>query len=486
MEFSYPDINIIAPEIIIACTAMFVLILEVIKSEKIFSAFASLLGVAAAFYLSVSYQGTVPATSFSGMFIIDGYSNFFKYIFYLNLVLTIFISIHYKGLDRVPHGEYYSLLLFSTCGMMLMASSLDLILLFVGLELVAIPVYVLVGIKRSDPRSNESALKYILLGTFVSAILLFGITLIYGITATTNINEIAQFITKTQLQNNSIIIMGLIFFIVAFSFKLAFVPFHMWAPDVYEGAPTTVTAFLTSGPKAAGFVIMGRVLVETLSKDSLGSGEFQTHWFSILWVLSVMTIIVGNLMALTQVKIKRLFAYSSIAHAGYLLTGIITATPEGLRAVMNYLMIYTIMNTGAFSVVIMLNKEGAVGEHIDDYKGLAKKHPVSAFVMLLFMFSLTGIPPTAGFIAKFYLFMEVIKSGYFFLVIISVLMSVVSAYYYLRIVMYMYMKEPEKEIIPAFSFFLTLVLLFTSFGVIFIGIFPSGLLELVKASVHFP
>ncbi len=430
MNIPLPDLTPLIPEIIMSLVACVLLSIELFAKEKTKDWLGYLcIGAAlAVFYVIPSSQGI----TFGGMFISDGYSSYFKFIFLISLVLTVLISFKYLQREDAEYGEYYSLLLFATAGMMLMASSADLILLYLGLELMALSTYILAGIKRHDTKSNEAAMKYFLLGAFSSAILLFGISLLYGLTTSTNIYQIAQYLK--QGETSITLLIAMIMIICAFAFKIAAAPFHMWAPDVYQGAPTSVTAFFSVGPKAAGFAVIGRVFFiafETLQPD----------WAAILIGLAILTMAVGNILAVVQTNIKRMLAYSSIAHAGYALLGIVAGTTEGLNAVMTYLLIYAFMNMGAFAIVILLEK----GESIKDYNGLSKSHPVVAFMMLVFMFSLTGIPPTAGFIGKFNIFMAAINSGYTWVVVVAVFFSSISAYYYMRIVMNMYMKPMEEE-----------------------------------------
>jgi len=379
-------------------------------------------------------------------------------------------------IEKASFGEYYTLLMFATAGMMIMASAADLIVLYLGLELMALSTYILAGLMRKQRRSNEAALKYFFLGAFSSAFLLYGISLAFGMTGTTNINEIAGMVNSLSLADNSVMYLAVVFLIVAFGFKVALVPFHMWAPDVYEGAPTSITAFMSVGPKAAGFAVLGRVLFSAF-------GEMHIMWSSILIPLSILTMAVGSIIALAQTNIKRMLAYSSVAHAGYILLGIISGTIDGLTSSINYLMIYMFMNMGAFAIVIMLRSKGFKGEDLEDYKGLAKNNPAAAALMLVFMFSLTGIPPTAGFIGKFYVIMEVINAGHTYLAITAVMFSVISAFFYLRVVMYMYMNDPKEVVILTKSPSMTFALALTSVMVIILGVFPSVLLNLVRFSI---
>lgn len=434
-SFTMPDLGPMIPEITMLCLALFALIIDLIIKRKEVVALIGLLSAGVVGYLLTGSSGEV----FSGMFISDGYSLFFKLIFLLSLILSILLSMRYVRIVGVNYGEYYSLMLFSTLGMMIMASAGDLIVLYLGLELMALSTYILAGFIRHERRSNEAALKYFLLGAFASAFLLYGISMTYGLTGTTNLKAIAGYLINNKIEANPSLILSMLLLIVAMSFKIAAVPFHMWAPDVYEGAPTPVTAFMSVGPKAAGFAILGRVLTTAF-------GSLSVEWTNVVIPIAILTMAVGNILAIAQSNIKRMLAYSSIAHAGYALIGIIAGNAEGLSSMMNYLFIYAFMNIGAFAIVTVLKSEGFGGEELSDYEGLSKTHPFAAALMLLFMFSLTGIPPTAGFIGKFYLFMSAVKAGYTWLAIVAVIFSVISAYFYLRVVMYMYMKEPKADI----------------------------------------
>jgi NADH-quinone oxidoreductase subunit N len=457
MNIPFPDLAPLMPEIIVSSAAILLLVLDLVFKNKSVLALVGLIAAAGTLYLLPASYGE----TFGGMFISDNYSMYFKLIFLINFVLTVLISLKYIQRQKAEYGEYYSLLLFATTGMMIMASARDFIVLYLGLELMALSTYILAGIKRHDIKSNEAALKYFLLGAFSSALLLYGISLIYGLTATTDLYKIAAQLKQTEISTTLLLSMLLI--AVAFCFKIAAVPFHMWAPDVYEGAPTSITAFMSIGPKAAGFAVIGRVFYVAFQ-------NVQPDWTAVLIGISILTMAAGNILALVQTNIKRMLAYSSIAHAGYMLLGIITGTLEGRQAMMTYMLIYAFMNMGAFAVVIMLEK----GEEIKDYDGLAKSHPLVAALMLVFMFSLTGIPPTAGFIGKFNIFMAAIKAGYAWLVVIAVIFSAISAFYYLRVVMNMYMKEATGgEPVIHTSTSLGLALVISVVMVFAIGIIPS-------------
>ncbi|KAF0145153.1 MAG: NADH-quinone oxidoreductase subunit N [Nitrospirae bacterium] len=472
MPFVMPDLRPVLPEIVMTVLALAILLADLVIKRKETIAFLSIVGVALVTYVLPGSMGT----TFNGMFLSDGYSMFFKLIFMLNVILTVLISVKYIVIEKVNFGEYYALILFSTLGMMLMASAGDLIVLYLGLELMALSTYILAGFIRYDIKSNEAAMKYFLLGAFASAFLLYGTSMIYGLTGTTDLKAISAYIVANGLSGNPVLMLSMILFAVAFSFKIAAVPFHMWAPDAYEGAPTSITAFMSVGPKAAGFAVLGRVFL-------IAFGSVKLEWSAVLVPIAILTMGVGNIVALSQTNIKRMLAYSSIAHAGYILLGIIAGTSDGMASVLTYMLIYAFMNIGAFAVVIMLRSEGFKGDNITDYEGLSKTHPLAAALMLVFMFSLTGIPPTAGFMGKFYVFMSAINAGYTWVVIIAVMFSAISAYFYLRVVMYMYMKEPKETVQLSTSPAIGLALAITVIAVLFIGISPSTVVNLARAAV---
>ncbi|MGD0884398.1 MAG: NADH-quinone oxidoreductase subunit N [Thermodesulfovibrionales bacterium] len=471
VNIQMPDLNPLMPEILMVCLAMAVLLLDLAIQRKGIVALLSIITAGIGAYAVMGVSGE----TFSGMFIADGYSTFFKLIFLISLVLSILVSVKYIEVEEVNSGEYYVLMLFATIGMMIMASAGDIIVLYLGLELMALSTYVLAGFLRHETKSNEAALKYFLLGAFASAILLYGAALIYGLTGTTSLRGIAQYLATHGIGRNPALMLSMTLFIVAFGFKIAAAPFHMWAPDVYEGAPTSVTAFMSVGPKAAGFAALGRIFF-------IAFASLRLDWTAILIPIAILTMAVGNILALSQTNIKRMLAYSSIAHAGYALIGIIAGGSEGIASMMNYLFIYAFMNIGAFTVVIMLRSRECKGEEIADFQGLAKTHPLASALMLIFMFSLTGIPPTAGFIGKFYLFMAAVNAGYTWLALVAVIFSAISAYFYLRIVMYMYMREPKVEVTLSTSTSAGLTLAVTVLAVLLIGILPSPVIELARTA----
>ncbi|MDA8174741.1 MAG: NADH-quinone oxidoreductase subunit N [Nitrospiraceae bacterium] len=475
------------PEALISALAITVILLDLVIRRKQVLAWITVAGSAGVFYSLFSAKGF----AFNRMFLADGYGIFFKAIFLISLALCSLISVRYLSVEGAQKGEYFGLMLFATVGMMVMASAPDLITVYLGLELMSLSVYALAGFIRNSPRSSEAALKYFMLGAFASAFLLLGIALAYGMTGTTSVAGIAQWIqysSSTGASVSPLLVLSMILLVAAFAFKISAVPFHMWTPDVYEGAPTPVTAFMSVGPKAAGFAVIGRVILVAFS-------SLRADWVSLLIVLSILSMVAGNILAIAQTNIKRMLAYSSIAHAGYALLGIVTFSPDGLASMMNYLLIYAFMNIGAFTVVIMARVEGQGGEEIQDYAGLSRRSPFVAFLMLLFMFSLTGIPPTAGFMGKFYIFSALINAGYTWLAVIAVVMSAVSAYFYLRVVMYMYMKEPLESATPDVAdaaasapglkpYGARFAVLLAGIAVLLIGILPTPIIQMARAALY--
>jgi len=372
--------------------------------------------------------------------------------------------------------------------MMIMVSATDLLTIYLGIELMSLSLYVLAGFKRFEARSLEAAAKYFVLGAFSSGILLYGISLLFGVAGSTRLAAIAAAVASRGLDDPALVV-ALILLVVGFGFKIAVVPFHMWTPDVYEGAPTSVTAFMAVASKAASFGAFLRVFLE-------GLGGLKANWYGLFLVVCVATLVLGNVVAIVQTNIKRMLAYSSIAHAGYALIGVVVAGQTeaegavrtlGVSSVMLYLAVYAFMTLGAFAVVAMLRKGGLEGDEIEDFTGLAKRQPLAAFLMLVFMVSLAGIPPTAGFIGKFYLFMAAVKAGLTWLAVVAVLFAAVSAYYYLRVVMVMYMRDPEPVEGPlprlAMSPAMTIVLASTLAGVILLGLYPNPLVSVTTYAV---
>jgi NADH-quinone oxidoreductase subunit N len=378
-----------------------------------------------------------PMVILGDMLVIDQLAVFFKLLVLAAGIVTIFMAAGFLERFGYGGGEFVSLILFATVGMFVMASGANLASLYVGLELMALSVYVLVGYFKLEIKSNEGAVKYFVLGAASSAILLYGISLIYGALGTLDLQEIRESLVAVPAAN-PMLVLGMVLVSFGMLFKVAAVPFHVWTPDAYEGAPTPVTAFISVAPKAAAFAMFMRLFF-----DAFAPGV--EHWRIVLWVASAATMIYGNVAALTQDNVKRMLAYSSIAHAGYALMGLVAFNQMGAWALLMYMLIYAFMNLGAFGFVILLESKGYAGEMITDYAGLARRHPGAALGMLIFMLALAGIPPTAGFMGKLYLFAAAVEGGYVLLTLIAVIMSAVSLYYYFRIVVQMYLQDGEEE-----------------------------------------
>ena len=496
------DLQLIAPELILTACACVALVMEVIlpyRKSKL-TAYFSLVGVGLAFVsLAVQwwYMGaSLPYDGFYGMVRIDGFALLFKAIFLIAAALAIGISTRFLDIEGEQHGEYYALILFATVGMMFIACGYDLISLYISLELMALTFYVLVAFTKRQKRSNEAAMKYFLLGAFSSGVLLYGMSLIYGIAGSTNIGEIganfSQLVPRVQTAIagggteqiaglRPLMLLGMIALGAGLFFKVAAVPFHMWAPDVYEGAPTSVTAFLSTGSKAASFALFARIFTEAL-------GGMRADWAPLLGLIAAITIMVGNWAAVTQENSKRLLAYSSISNAGYLLLALVANNLYGYIGLIVYLLVYTLMNMGAFGVIISLRRRGIIGDNVDDLTGLGHKAPLMAAMMVVFMLSLGGLPVTGGFIGKYFLFGGLIqrgtadgKSWYYWLAVWAILNTVVSFYFYFRFIAAMYLGDRIADNKPlALSPALQTALVVSVVGIIFIGIYPQPFIWLAQ------
>jgi len=466
------DLITILPELILALSACLILVVEpLLKKDKTASVAIALTALLAAGVVALGLSGET-RSAFNNMVVLNDYARFFTVLFSAAGVLTVLMTPRYlEAYDR-HMGEFYALLLFAVVGMDLMAASRDFIAFYVGLELMAISSYLLAGFLRYQMRSNEAALKYFLTGCFASAITLYGVSLVYGLTGATNYEQVGQSLMASG--NTTAVAFATALVLVGTGFKISVAPFHMWTPDVYEGAPTPVAAFFSVGPKAAGFsaILMIFVTVFAVSADT---------WSTLFIVLSLVTMVVGNLFALVQKNIKRMLAYSSIAHVGYLLAalGALGRGDDFLpgQAILLYLTAYTFMNLGAFGVLAYLKTQSEEFDYsLSDMAGLGRRAPWAAALMSLFLFSLTGIPGTAGFIGKFYLFNSIIRADLTWLAVIAVIFSAVSAYYYLRVVMYMFFREPEVEFATKepINGPLAASLALSALGVLVIGLLPAG------------
>lgn len=463
------DVIAIAPITVVSICALVVLVVESLKKEtESLNCWISIAGLAIAMGAAFNSLGT-SGVAFGGMVTTGGYAGFFALVFCAAGILSIMLSKSYIRKEGIEHGEYYALLLISVVGMMLMASAADLIIFFLGLEVMSVSFYVLAAFARKRQGSNEAGLKYFLLGAFATGFLLYGIALLYGATGTTNIKEII--LHATTLMHTPLFLIGLALLLVGLVFKVAAVPFHMWVPDVYEGSPTTVSGFMSTGGKAAAFSVFLIVFAPPLL-TSIGPLR------EVMAMIAALSMITGNVIALAQTSIKRMLAYSSIAHAGYILVGVVAANPAGSNGILFYLMAYTAMNVGAFGVLSVLESRDGENLTFDDYAGLGSKQPLLAGLMAVFMFSLSGIPPFAGFFGKYYVFAGAVQAGYTWLAIVGVLMSVVSAYYYLRLVVLMYFKDQASLLEGKGTPLSVAALLVCALALLEFGIFPSTLVNL--------
>lgn len=487
LSLSREQLMLLMPYLVMAVGAMLSLLVGVFSHQakrNLAVAGMAVITVVAALFSVTHIWGEPGTTLFNNMLAADYYSSLFNVVLLSATGLVILGSYSYLEKEGIHYNEYYSLALFSCIGMMMLASALDLVVLFVALETMSIGVYVMVGFRRTDVRSNEAALKYFVLGSAASAIMLFGIALLYGATATMNINAMAEFI-KANGTNNSLLLLGAVLVMAGFLFKVATVPFHMWMPDVYEGAPTTVTNFMTTGLKAAAFASFMRVFMSFGYGADL-TGRLNGGFHDVLWIVAVLTMFLGNVIALTQRNIKRMLAYSSIAHSGYILIGFIAGgrSEYGYSSVVVYLVGYVIMNIGAFTIVSLIGERGDRNTDIQDYSGLGFKHPALGFAMAVFMFSMAGIPPTVGFAAKYVVFSSAVQAGEVSLAVLAVLCSAIGAYYYLRVIVYMYMKEPVRAERVGFALPTTLVILAATLATLQFGLFPSMLIQAARKAAN--
>ncbi len=476
LGYSSLDFYYILPELVLTGGAMLVLLLAVLTPRSDRLLLWTALATVAATLVVLGPLAGLDETAARGLLAIDGFAVFFKVVVLLSAGLTLLMSAPYLRVERISVGEYYFLILCAALGMMFMASGVDLITLFIGLETMAVSFYVLVGFLKPNPRSNEAAVKYFLLGGFSLGILLYGMSLLYGVTGTTSLEGIAAALGGQD--TSMVLVLAVILVGAGMGFKIAAVPFHMWAPDVYEGAPTPVTAFLSVGSKAASFAMLLRIFV-------VGLPVLKAEWTPMFYVLAVVSMTVGNIAALTQSNLKRMLAYSSIAHVGYLLIGVVVGTERGVRAILVYLGVYLFMQLGAFAVVAAMRRGDIIGDELKDLNGLLKRSPMAAFAMLLFMLSLGGIPPTAGFMGKVALFGAAIDAEFFWLAVIAVANSALSIYYYIRVVVFMWINQDEPVGSPiVIGPAMTLAIGVALVGTVVFGVYPQFLFEQAETAAQ--
>jgi NADH-quinone oxidoreductase subunit N len=481
MNIPEVDLYSILPVIVLSITGIAIMVLEPFLPKRVSSGLGWLafVGTLAAGAAILPMHGRL-GQWYSNLWVVDDFSTFFHVLFIFVAAMTILISIDYLPRQNLNHAEYYALLLFATAGMLVMAGSNELMMIFIGLEILSIATYVMAGFRRKDLKSNEAALKYFLLGSFASAFFLYGVALIFGATGSTNLISISATAAIAAGRGDSsfsLVLLSAALMLVAICFKVAVVPFHIWAPDVYEGAPTPITGFMSVGPKAAGFAVLFRVFLTAFPM-------IQERWTEVMWIVAALTMILGNVIAVVQPNIKRMLAYSSIAHAGYIA---VAFTANGGSAALFYTLAYAAMNLGAFAIVTLLGRAEDGKVKLTDYAGLASKRPALAALLSLFLLSLAGVPGTAGFAGKFFIFRSAVESNLTSLAVIGVLTTVVSFYYYLYVIVQMYMRDPNEDfsdvrVTPG----LTAALLVAAFGTLYLGLLPSKVLEWTSASaLHF-
>jgi NADH-quinone oxidoreductase subunit N len=466
------------PEILLTVFGILIMVLEATYKtgpRRVLGAI-SLLGIATAFIANFwAYTNSGPA--FQNMIVNDGYGTFFRGLVLVVGFLCILASFSYLAREGAQSGEYYALILFSLVGQCVLATTTDLIMLFIGLEISSIATYILADFLRDDRRNNESALKYFLLGSFATGFLLYGIAWIYGLLGTTNFDEIRRVLDRSPHASFTLVglAMGLLF--VGFGFKVSIAPFQAWAPDVYQGAAAPVSAFMSAGPKAAAFAVFFRVFMTSFQ-------PMNDRWIPLVWGCAILTMIIGNFAALLQSNVKRILGYSSIAHAGYVLVALTTASQVGMAAAMFYLASYALMNIGAFAVISHVASRNERHVKLDDFAGLGRREPVIAALLSVFVFSLIGVPLTGGFFGKFYVFQAALNSHLVWLTVIGLLNSAIASYYYLKIIVAIYMREPGTAIaqLPPPSPSLRIAIWASAIGVLILGIFPSTLLSFVSTS----
>ena len=473
-----PSINIssILPSVVLAVVGILIMVVDpfLARAQQRITATIAIGGVALA-GLAIVPMAKLTGVYYSKLWILDDFTIFFHVVFLFIAALTILSSMDFLSRENLPQGEYYALLMFAAAGMLMMSGANDLMMIFLGLEILSIATYVLAGYRRTDLKSNESALKYFLLGSFASAFFLYGTALVFGATNSTNLATIGEAVKGPDIQITLVYLAaGLI--LIALCFKVAVAPFHIWTPDVYEGAPSPVTGFMSVGPKAAGFAVLFRIFLTAFPM-------LLDRWVQAIWVIAALTMIFGNVIAVIQPNIKRMLAYSSIAHAGYVVAAFAASSQRGISAALFYLLAYSAMNLGAFAIITVLSRAEDKMVWLNDYSGLAAKRPGLAALLSLFLLSLAGVPGTAGFAGKFFIFRSMVESGLVWLTVIGVITTVVSFYYYLSVIVQMYMKAPSEEFsnVRATTGW-RIALLMSGAATLYLGILPSHILDWATAA----
>lgn len=481
IPFTATDFHALKPIVLLCLFGCGILLTDFLleKGQRWWNAVTALIGEAAVAWALLQHGADTAAagriTALGGAIVIDSFSVFFNWIFVASAVLAIVISVRYLQDEGAERGEFYALMLFAQAGMATMASSYDLVTLFIGLELMALSFYVMVGFLRDQKRANEAAMKYLILGAFSGGLLAYGFSIFYGISGSTNLSEIAGAVSERGA-GDYVVLLAMIMTSIGLFFKIGVVPFHMWAPDVYEGAPTPITAFVSVASKAASFAMLLRIYLVALP-------GIQDAWEPLLASVALVTMVLGNFAALTQSNIKRLLAYSSISHAGYMLLGLVAANETGLKGIAVYLLAYVFMNFGAFAVVAMMRREGEAAEEIEDLAGLVERRPGYAILLLIFMLSLAGIPPLAGFYGKYFIFLGLLETGHAFLAVVAALYVAVAAYYYFRIVRAAFMQTSDDPARMSTSLGVRFAVAVSGIFTLWIGLYPEPFIRFASETV---
>ena len=477
-NFQMPDLMPALPEIFLLSMACIILLADLFISDKnrVFTYLLSLATLAVTAALTVALHTPEPVYTFDGSFVSDSMGDVLKVFVYLVTAVAFIYSRDYLLNRKIFQGEYFVLGLFAVLGMMVLISAHNMLTIYLGLELLSLALYAMVAFQRDSSDATEAAMKYFVLGALASGMLLYGMSLIYGITGTLDISAVHTAVVGLEDSKQLVLSLGLVLVIVGMAFKLGAVPFHMWVPDVYHGAPTAVTLFISTAPKLAAFAMVMRLLVE-------GLGDLHAQWQDILIIMAVLSMAVGNVIAIAQANIKRMLAYSTISHVGFLLLGILAGTQAGYSASMFYVIVYALMGMGGFGMIILLSRTGFEADKLSDFKGLNDRSPWFAFIMMILMFSMAGVPPTLGFYAKFSVLQAVVGSGLTWLAVVAVLFSIIGAFYYLRIIKLMYFDKAEDTQPITTSTDMKVVLSANGIGILLLGLAPGSLLALCTAAI---
>jgi len=477
-NFQMPDLMPALPEIFLLSMACIILLADLFISDKnrVFTYLLSLATLAVTAALTVALHTPEPVYTFDGSFVSDSMGDVLKVFVYLVTAVAFIYSRDYLLNRKIFQGEYFVLGLFAVLGMMVLISAHNMLTIYLGLELLSLALYAMVAFQRDSSDATEAAMKYFVLGALASGMLLYGMSLIYGITGTLDISAVHTAVAGLEDSKQLVLSLGLVLVIVGMAFKLGAVPFHMWVPDVYHGAPTAVTLFISTAPKLAAFAMVMRLLVE-------GLGDLHAQWQDILIIMAVLSMAVGNVIAIAQANIKRMLAYSTISHVGFLLLGILAGTQAGYSASMFYVIVYALMGMGGFGMIILLSRAGFEADKLDDFKGLSDRSPWFAFMMMILMFSMAGVPPALGFYAKFAVLQAVIGAGLTWLAVVAVIFSIIGAFYYLRIIKLMYFDKAEDTQPIETTTDMKVVLSANGLGILLLGLAPGSLLALCTAAI---